>query len=194
MRIPRLPNGVRLPTSFTDQDATELVAAIADAYGWTCLIYNRQTVEAHLTANRAGRGRHLSTGEWERIRRSPAWTTLPTAARNAAAQPAAQHATAAIRQAGLECATCRAVLTAPPAETFGHCARCLLTVGLAEIQQRPCPLTGATNPHDFTDSPVCRTCGIPAPQHQPAEPDRADRSVVHLRPQRRPGTPAGNAA
>ncbi|MGI5243176.1 hypothetical protein [Dactylosporangium sp. CA-139066] len=184
--IPRLPDGRRLPTSFTPTDAAELITALANAYGLTCTIYGPTTIEDHLAPTRAGHRRELTGDEWARIRRTTAWQALLRTANSAAGRAAAQHAAAAIRQAGLECANCRTPLTAPPDETYGYCARCLGTIGLVKLQQRPCALTGTNAPHDFTDSPTCHACGMPAPQ--PRALPATERSNVT--PLRRPNPAA----
>ncbi|WP_199515740.1 hypothetical protein [Nucisporomicrobium flavum] len=159
----RLPHGVTLPRNLAEDDARDLVAALATAYGWAYTLHGRAEVEAHLSANtypRPAQARRLNTDEWDRLRLTAAWSTLAVASRHwvdhAAIIPTA------ITQGTLECARCTAALTGPPTATWGLCPPCLNTAELDELRNRPCPVTTDATAHLWADT-SCGRCGLPAP-------------------------------
>lgn len=158
----RLPHGVTLPRHLAEDDARDLVATLADAYGWAYTLYGRAEVEAHLSANtypRPARSRHLNADEWARVRRTAAWSTLAVASRHwidvTATVPTA------ISQAVLECARCTAPLDGPPTATWGLCPPCLNAADLSALRAGPCPVTTDATAH-LWDELACRRCGLPA--------------------------------
>ncbi|MFI6163943.1 hypothetical protein ACIA59_28830 [Micromonospora haikouensis] len=165
----KVPHGVQLPGTLTDEAAQEVVRYLAQRYGWAYLICSRTEVEDHLPDNDSrlmSPVRRLTDPEWQRVHRTPAWRRLPAVARRAIS--AAGTIGDALRQAALECDGCGITLDGPPSATWGLCPLCLTRADLDELRRKPCAgqLDG-TSPHQW-DNGACTTCKMPAAPPPPA--------------------------
>lgn len=141
--------------------ALALVHELADRFDLAVACWDRADVAAHLRAPRP-----LDGAEYARVRRTPAWRQIASAAAGGSHNIAAVMAQV-IAHAGLECACCAAAVTGEPAATLGHCARCRTVLGSALIRSRGCTAFGYRWHHrgQLKDPGSCelscRDCGQP---------------------------------
>jgi hypothetical protein len=116
---------VEIPRDLSEPDAFQVLAALADRFGWAYVIWNRDTVNGALddldwrrpTTEHA---RQLSDEQWRRVTQTTAWReTIPDIAITRVADE--DPLTDAIWQAAVVCAECVAPLADPPTVTGRLC-------------------------------------------------------------------------
>lgn len=186
--VPSLPPAADLVAALvlTEDRALTLIGRLADHFGIAVAHWSRWDIEMRLIANAGDHGgfRHLTTAEWCRVIRTPAWRAVTAIAYDNVAD--SDILALAVRQAGLECAECGAALPADAdtAQTWGRCNRCRTHTTVADILSHPC-VADAAGHHDHHCG-HCEHCGVPMPHHgqQPSPAalrGQPEPSVHHLR-------------
>lgn len=123
-----LPPGVVIPSNLPEHDALAILAVLARRFGWTCALWNRDTVNDALDALdwrdkpqlRTTPARQITDEKWRRVTQTRAWReTIPDIAITRVADE--DLVTDAILQAALVCAECLVPLHDPPSVTGRLC-------------------------------------------------------------------------
>lgn len=148
-------------TTLTHPRAHALMYALAAARSWPYAVWCAADVECALMGVVDWPlDRDLTPAQWRAVAATPAWDQLPAIAYQAVID--SDILDDAIRQAGLVCVDCAALLDGPLTATWGRCPTCRVAVPLATLQHSACPGDDETG-HDWTPD-GCARCGLPAPE------------------------------
>lgn len=162
-RLPPAPDLV-VALGLTEDRALTVIHRLANHFGIVIAHWSSSDIELRLIPNDGDRGgpRHLTTAEWHRVTRTPAWRAVTNIAYDNVAD--SDILTLAVRQAGLECADCGAAL--PPdariAQTWIRCDHCRAHTTAGDLLRRPC-VADAAGHHEHRHG-HCEYCGVPMPR------------------------------
>ncbi len=102
--------------------------------------------------------RELTGAQWTAVTGTRAWGEIADVAQQGVVVD--DVVDRVIRQAGLVCVDCAALLDAPLTATWGRCTPCRAGRPLPDLQDDACPADERS--HDWS-GPACLGCGLPAP-------------------------------
>ncbi|MEJ3743168.1 hypothetical protein WEI85_07765 [Actinomycetes bacterium KLBMP 9797] len=118
-RISDLPDGVDLASTLAEDDARQLIAALAVHYGWAYVLWDRANATTVLREDLDIDDEEVTDEEWQRVIRTPAWDEIAEVARRGV--DINEVIPDALVEAGLQCWRCSRRLTAPPSVTGRLC-------------------------------------------------------------------------